>query len=248
MKIEKEIKILRTLTAASIGLTTFLLVTGFTQPQQNKFKTIDVERINIVEADGTVKLLITNTDRFPTGKEQVNNRILNEGRKKRSGMLFFNEEGIEAGGFIFDGKQTESGHSSGLSLTFDQYNGDQVMQLLTTDVKRGDRRWVRSGLAFNDRAEFETQDSLKEIMAELHQIKDKTLRRKKMKEYQEQGLIGGNPRVLLGKTGSKNNGLFLFAKDGSPRAQFYVDDNDQVQLQILNKKGDVVKNWSTETE
>ncbi|WP_212668831.1 hypothetical protein [Pseudoalteromonas sp. NBT06-2] len=40
-----------------------------------------------------------------------------------------------------------------MSLTFEQYNGDQVIQLLTTDTLRGDKRIVRSGLAFNDRAD-----------------------------------------------------------------------------------------------
>lgn len=213
-----------------------------TVEQPNHFETLNVERINIVEADGTVKLLITNTERFPT-TEEVNGRVLNETRKKRSGMLFFNEEGMEAGGLIFDGSKNEQGHSSGLSLTFDQYNGDQVMQLLTTDQQRGDQRRVSSALVFNDRPEHETQDKVREVMREIEQIEDPAVRRAKIQEYQEQGIIGGSTRLLLGKTGSQNNGLFLFAKDGSPRAMFYVDANDQVQLQFMNDKGEVTHSW-----
>jgi len=248
MKLEKEVKILRALTVICIGLTGFILINTMTQSNRNKFESLNVQRLNIVEDDGTVKMVITNTERFPNGTEKVNGVILNEDRKKRSGMLFFNEDGIEAGGFIYDGSKNEKGHNAGMSLTFDQYNGDQVMQLLTTDRLRGDKRLVRSGLAFNDRAEFETQDKVKEIMDELKQIKDKVQKRAKIKQYQEQGLIGGSPRVLLGKTGSKNNGLFLFAQDGTARASFYVDDNDQVKLEILNSEGDIVSSWPKDSK
>lgn len=245
MNIEKEIKVLRTLTATCLGVCLFVGLTGFKGDNSAKFDTLDVERINIVEPDGTVKMIITNVARFPNGKDEVNGRVLNESRKKRSGMLYFNEEGIEAGGFIYDGAKNEQGHSAGMSLTFDQYNGDQVMQILTTDSKRGDKRNIRSGIMFNDRAEHETQDIVKKVMKELSQIKDKQARMEKIKYYEDKGLIGGAPRVLLGKTSSKNNGLFLFAKDGSPRAHFYVDDNDQVKLEVLNKSGDVVNSWPT---
>lgn len=243
MKIEKELKLLRIAVVASLSLSVVILTTGMKANNDARFETLSVERLNIIEADGTVRMLLTNTARFPT-TEQVNGRVLNEERKKRAGMLFFNEEGIEAGGFIYDGSKTADGHSSGLSLTFDKYDGDQVMQLLTVDEKRGDKRVIRSGLAFNDRPEFETQQGTRDIMRELAQITDRAERRKKINEYQEQGLIGGAPRILIGKTAEQNNGLFLFAKDGSPRAMFYVDEHDQVQLQFLNSKGEVTHTWS----
>lgn len=220
-----------------------MLIIGFIQKKPTHFESLNVERINIVENDGTIKLIITNTSRFPTGQEKVNGRINNEDRKKRSGMLFFNEDGIEAGGFIFDGKKTDDGHSSGLSLTFDQYDGDQVMQLLTTDFQNGDERIVRSGLSFRDRPPHETQDLLRKISAELNQITDEKKREEKINEYIEKGYIGGAQRLLIGKTENKNNGLFLFAQDGSPRASFYVDQNDQVKLLIFNAKGEVESSW-----
>lgn len=243
MKIEKEIKLLRGAVIASLALSAVILTTGMIANNDARFETLSVERLNIIEADGTVKMLLTNTARFPT-TEEVNGKVLNEDRKKRSGMLFFNEEGMEAGGFIYDGSKNARGHSAGMSLTFDKYDGDQVMQLLTVDEKRGDRRVIRSGLAFNDRPEFETQDKVREIMRELAQITDNAERNRKIAEYEQQGLIGGAPRILLGKTAEQNNGLFLFAKDGSPRAMFYVDEHDEVQLQFINSKGEVTHTWS----
>jgi len=243
MKLKNEVKLLKISVIVCIGLTASILMSGATKSQINEFKSLNVQRLNIVEADGTVKMVITNTDYFPNGDEKINGRILNRDRKKRSGMLFFNEDGIEAGGFIYDGRKTERGHSAGMSLTFDQYNGDQVLQLLTTDKQRGDKRIVRSGLAFNDRAMLEEQGKTDEIMLELKQIKDKAKKRERLQYYKDQGLIGGASRILLGKTGSRNNGLFLFAQDGTPRASFYIDKNDQVKLEVLNSTGDVVNTW-----
>lgn len=243
MKIETEIKLLRGAVMASLALSAVILTTGMKANNDARFETLSVERLNIIEADGTVKMLLTNTARFPT-TEEVNGKVLNEDRKKRSGMLFFNEEGIEAGGFIYDGSKNERGHSAGMSLTFDKYDGDQVMQLLTWDEMQDGRRVISSGLSFNDRPVHETQDGIRKIMRELNQIDDPKVWRETAIAYQEQGLIGGSQRILLGKTQDSNNGLFLFASDGSPRAMFYVDEHDEVQLQFMNSKGEVTHTWS----
>ena len=210
-----------------------------------KFSEIDVERINIIENDGTVKMIITNVDKFPNGTTKINGRNTNETRKKRSGMLFFNEDGIECGGFIYDGEKKENGHSSGLSLTYDQYNGDQVMQLLTQDYQEGDKRHVSSSLVFNDRPSNETQERNAEISKELATLRkeDPKLMQQKYKEYEAQGLIGGAPRVMLGKTRSQNNGLFLFDDKGMPKAMFYVDKNNTAKLDFYDDKGQVIASF-----
>ncbi len=220
-----------------------LMSFAFRGYQNSKFDTIDVQRINIIEPDGTVKMVITNVSQFPNGKSEVNGRILNEERKKRSGMLFFNEDGIECGGLIYDGQKGVNGHSAGLSLTYDQYDGDQVMQLLTTDYKKDDKRRVSSALVFNDRGANETQEGIQEITEELQLIEDRNERRAKYKEYMEKGMIGSTPRILLGKTGSENNGLFLFGDNGSPRAMFYVDKDNNVKLEVFDDEGNVTNSW-----
>ena len=230
--------------ATAIIAFTFL---AFKPGQQQKFGTIDVERINIVEKDGTVKMIITNMEHFPTKGDSVNNIDFHE-RKKRAGMLFFNDEGVECGGFIYDGAKNENGHSAGMSLTFDQYNGDQVMQLLTTDRQIGDQRYKTGGLVFNDRADGETQAGLRKIMAELDTISDREKRREVYNQYKEQGLIGTAPRVYLGQSGSKNNGLFLFDQEGRPRAMFYVNKENEAKLEILNEEGKVISSWPSEKD
>ncbi|MGE8514349.1 MAG: hypothetical protein ACN6N7_16725 [Chryseobacterium culicis] len=239
----RELIFLRTFAFTAVIGIVFLTASAFKTNGNQKFTEIDVERINVVEKDGTVKMIITNVDKFPTGEDKINGNPTNKTRKKRSGMLFFNEDGIECGGFIYDGQKNQNGHSSGLSLTYDQYDGDQVMQILTQDYKKGDKRVVSSGLYFNDRPSKESQLRTGQIMAELNQIKDPDAAQKKYKEYEQQGLIGGAPRMMLGKTKDEHNGLFLFDSKGKPRARFCVDKNNEAKLDFLDDNGNVTSSF-----
>lgn len=242
-KLNRELVLLRTFAVSTVAIMTALLLFAFKTNENQKFGTIDVERINIVEADGTVKMIITNVAQFPNGETIINDKPINKNRKKRSGMLYFNEDGLECGGLIYDGAKNENGHSSGLSLTYDRYDGDQVMQLLTSDTEIGDKRNVSSALMFSDRTANASREETNKIFAALDSIKDKKLRRQKYREYSDQGLIGGTPRILLGKTRGKKNGLFLFGNNGKPKAQFYVDKNNNVKLEVYDDEGNVTNSW-----
>jgi hypothetical protein len=242
-KLNRELVILRTFTISTVAISAALLLFAFKSNENKKFGTIDVERINIVESDGTVKMVITNVEQFPNGETKINGLPMNKDRKQRSGMLYFNEDGQECGGFIYDGEKDEKGHSSGLSLTYDRYDGDQVMQLLTTDRERKGRRVVSSSLVFNDRSENVNREETRKIWEEIDSIKDKKARRQKRKEYTEKGLIGATPRIMLGNTRSQNNGLFLFGDDGKPRGMLYVDKDNNVKLNVYNDKGEVTHSW-----
>ena len=241
----KELVFLRSFAIASVIGIIFLTALVFKKSGNQKFSEIDVERINVVEKDGTIKLIITNVDRFPTGQEVINDRPANETRKKRSGMLFYNEDGMECGGFIYDGQKIENGHSAGMSLTYDQYDGDQVMQLLMTDYREGDQRRVAGSLVFQDRAKNENQQKLVEIMRELEELNNTDPQEmvKKYKEYKAQGLIGETRRVMLGKTASQNNGLFLFDDQGTPRAMLYVDKENSAKLDFLDEDGNIIASF-----
>ncbi|WPR77189.1 hypothetical protein [Algoriphagus sp. NG3] len=241
----KELIFLRTFAATAAISSSLFVFSSFKHSGVQKFETIDVQRINIVEPDGTVKLIVTNAGLFPTGDEKINGRPTNTGRKQRAGMLFYNEDGIECGGLIYDGEKKEDGHSAGLSLTFDQYDGDQVMQLLTTDSQRGDKRFVSSSLVFNDRPAKESQEKTAAIMDELSELRksDPEAFKLKYEEYKVQELIGGAPRIMLGKSRSQNNGLFLFDEQGMPRAMFYLDKDNNPKLEAFDADGNVTGSW-----
>src|SRR5215831_9710828 len=117
-------------------------------PQKLKFDEIDVRRINVWEPDGTLRIVISNKARFPglifKGKEYPHPR-------PQAGMLFFNDEGTENGGLIFGGHKDKNGKivDSGGSLTFDQYEQDQIVQIEGSH----DRNGHFAGLSVFDRSD-----------------------------------------------------------------------------------------------
>ena len=98
------------------------------------FDQINVHRINVVEPDGTLRMVISNHAQLPgiivRGKEQAFAR-------PQAGMLFYNDEGSENGGLIFGGHRNSEGEvvDSGGSLSFDKYDANQIVQLAGVDDK-----------------------------------------------------------------------------------------------------------------
>ena len=86
-----------TLTAVFVA-TIFL---GAKQPASRKeaFNEIDVQRINIVEPDGTVRMIISDTARAP-GMIIKGKQYPHPDGRKVAGMIFYNDEGTENGGLI----------------------------------------------------------------------------------------------------------------------------------------------------
>jgi hypothetical protein len=109
-----------------------LLLSGATATLANHFDEITVQRINVVEPDGTLRMVISDHAKLPGiivhGKEQAFDR-------PQAGMLFYNDEGSENGGLIFGGRRNAKGEvvDSGGSLSFDKYGANQVVQLAGVD-------------------------------------------------------------------------------------------------------------------
>jgi hypothetical protein len=89
---------------------------------------LNVHRINLREQDGTLRMVMANTDHFPgaivKGVEYPHPR-------DTAGMLFYDNEGTEDGGLIFGGeKGPHAAHpDSYVHLSFDQYMQDQALAL-----------------------------------------------------------------------------------------------------------------------
>jgi hypothetical protein len=111
-----------------------------------KFDEIEVQRINLVEPDGMLRMVVSNKARLPgvvvRGKEQHQ-----EGRPY-AGLVFYNNEGSENGGLVFGGHKNVKGEivDSGGSLSFDKYDASQVVQLAGVD----DHENRFAGLAVSD--------------------------------------------------------------------------------------------------
>ncbi len=112
-----------------------VLLSGSSSRRAESFDEIEVHRINVVEPDGTLRMVISNKARLPGvivhGKESP------PVDRPQAGMLFYNDEGSENGGLIFGGHKNEKGEviDSGGSLSFDKYGANQIVQLAGVDDK-----------------------------------------------------------------------------------------------------------------
>ncbi len=100
------------------------------QGKVQQFDEIDVHRINVREADGTLRMVISNQARLPgvivKGKENP------PVDRPYAGMLFYNDEGTENGGLVFGGHRNANGEvvDAGVALSFDRYGAtSQFVQL-----------------------------------------------------------------------------------------------------------------------
>jgi hypothetical protein len=105
---------------------------------QNSTKTFDqiqAQQIRIIEPDGTLRMIISNSKKLPgvivhgIEVEQVN--------RPQAGVLFYNDEASENGGLIFGGSKNNKGEviNSGASLSFDRYGGKQEVNLIGVNDK-----------------------------------------------------------------------------------------------------------------
>lgn len=117
------------------GVLTVVFLGGVVYGNEKHTSTADeitVQRINIVEPDGTPRLIISNHAKLPGvlvhGKEEPLDR-------PQAGLIFLNDEGTETGGLIFGGRKDKDGkvRDSGGSLSFDRYGANQIVQLLGVD-------------------------------------------------------------------------------------------------------------------
>lgn len=112
----------------------FTVFAGFAPAKKTRIEELDVERINVVEPDGTLRMTISGHARLPglvvRGKETKFDR-------PQAGMLFFNDEASEIGGLIFGGRRNEKGEvvDAGGALSFDRFEGNQIVQLIGVDEK-----------------------------------------------------------------------------------------------------------------
>lgn len=125
-------RLLAIYSAVVTALLSILLLTGAVK--KTRFDEVTVQRINVVEPDGTLRMVISNHARIPGiivhGKEKAFAR-------PQAGMLFYNDEGSENGGLIFGGRRNAKGEivDAGGSLSFDKYEANQIVQLIGVDDK-----------------------------------------------------------------------------------------------------------------
>jgi hypothetical protein len=235
--IQRELRWLRAHAAISTPLLIVLALAAFRQEQNTRFTEIDVERINVVEPDGKLRMVISNRPRSigPIYKGQP----FGYPGGTRPGIIFFNDEGTENGGLTFQGSRGPDGKfTAGHHLSFDQFDQDQIVVLNYSD-NNGQRRM---GLAFSDRADVNIFDLVAErdSIMKLADGPTKTAALERLRGPRN-GVPLNAPRVYLGRDVSRTAVLRLSDPQGRPRLQLTVDSLGAPSLAFLDEHGTVMQ-------
>lgn len=243
----RQILNFRTGVVTSIMLVGGLALAAFTkagQPQKQHFQEIDVERLNIVEKDGTLRLAIANHDRLPDpvvgGKTYPGLR--GGTAAGGAGMIFYNDEGNEDGGLIFHGKRTAQGYQASFGLTMDQYNQDEVVTLGNSDANGRHT----AGFSILDRSEQSIQPFADSMMV-IRSLPDGPAKTERMRRLRAMMIERGeapSTRIAIGKDPTRNAVVVLSDPKGHARLRLVVDSLGRAGIEFLDADGHVTRRIS----
>ena len=178
---------------------------------------VDLERVNIVEPDGTLRLAISNKERAPDGV--IDGKIFPREDGNDAGLIFYNDLGDECGGLVFGARAHEDGHDAGMSLTLDQFRQDQVVGVIYLD--RDGRR--SAGLHVWDRPDISLA-----TLAERH-------------EQTGEMPDAGAQRLFVGRNADNAATVALHDAAGKVRLRLVVAASGAAAVEFLDADGTVVR-------
>jgi hypothetical protein len=233
MTLNTELRLLRLNAVVTTTAIIVLVSTGFARQSKNRFETIDVERINVIEKNGQVRLVISNKARSPAPMERGQAFAYQPGN--RAGMIFYNEEGTENGGLIYSGQRDSAGNYQAVgSLTFDQYEQDQTIALQYID-QNGRRR---SGLAITDYPLGMTSMQYSKRYESAEALKDSAAKADSMRVLDA---LGGKQRLYAGRGRNGASLVSLSDPTGNVRLRLSVDTLGAARIEFLSRTGEVVR-------
>jgi len=236
-QIRRELRMLKGYALVVTVLLGTISLTAFRQStQKQRFTEIDVERINVVEKNGNLRMVIANRERSigPIYK----GKPFGYAGGSRPGIIFFNDEGTENGGLTFTGQRNPDGTfraSSGFS--FDQFNQDQVLYLQYND----DNGRRNMGLTVADRADLDIYDLVAERDSIRRAHPEGPARTAALQKWAEprNGVPLFAQRVYVGRDASKAAIVNLSDRNGKTRIRLMVDSLGTPSLEFLDATGRV---------
>ncbi len=207
--------------------------------QHPDFDQITVHRINVVESDGTPRLIISDRAEFP-GEFYHGKEISRPDRQDSAGILFLNDEGTENGGMLFGGYKSNDGafHSFG-HLSFDEYEQDQTLSL-DTDQDGGERS---SSYQINDNnTTLLTPESFSAYRT-VHAMPEGPEKQKAMAAVMAKYPMKLHARASIERDPDKSAVLRLRDPEGHTRILLRVDANGTPTMQFLDASGKVLHHW-----
>ena len=230
MSLRRQLRVLQIYAASSFCLAAFLSVTAFTQQNSTqRIEELTVQRLNVVDANGTLRFVLSNKDRMHPGV--LDGVTINRPRPV-AGMLFFNDEGDEVGGLTYTGSD-DNGRRATAGIMFDQLKQDQTIGI-TYSESNGQRM---AGLQVWDRSEQPLSDLIRGLN-EANALPEGAARDAAIKAVRAKAPAGPR-RLFVGKNADKSATVSLADGQGRPRLVMRVTEGGASSLEFLDAQGKV---------
>ena len=198
------------------------------------FDQITVHRINVVEPDGTLRMVVSNAAEAPG--TPIKGHVYGRDDRKVAGIIFLNNEGTENGGLIYDGSRGKDGKvSSHGHLSFDNYDQDQTLVL---EANQEDTTRKSTYLQINDPPGWDIEElfKLQEADAALPESAQQAAVKKFLTSRPQ-----SQPRVFLGTRPDRSSNLVLRDAEGHKRIVIAVAADGSPVLRFLDADGKVIQ-------
>ena len=231
--LRREIRLLQVYaTISSLGFV-FLVAAALAQSSATqKIDELTVQRINVVDANGTLRFVLSNKDRMHPG---VMDGVTIDRPRPVSGMLFFNDEGDEVGGLTYTGTVAGGRGRANAGIMFDQIKQDQTIGITYSEAN-GQRS---AGLQVWDRSDTVRLSELITKLNAANKLPAGAERDAALAKIRADAPPGPR-RLFVGKTQDKASTVVLSDGDGRARLRLMVDATGNPRIEFLDEAGKVV--------
>jgi hypothetical protein len=231
--LRRKLNALRAYAFVSAGTLFLAAIAAFGQPSRpQNLGEINVQRINVVDADGTLRMVLSNKDRMHPGV--LDGKTIDRPRPV-AGMLFFNDEGDEVGGLTYSGRERDGQRRATSGIAFDQLKQDQIVALSYSETN-GQRT---AGLEVWDRAETYLSELIDKLNA-ANKIEDAAAREAAIRTIRAAAPPAPR-RVFVGKNGDRAATVSLADANGRVRLTLTVEPGGDASIAFLDDQGKVVQ-------
>ena len=188
---------------------------------------LTVKRINVVEDDGTLRIVIGNSTHGTTAPMR-GRLVQHPGRNASAGLLFVNDEGTECGGLQYAGSRGTDGKEQMGYLTVDDYEQNESLRLGMFQNGDASQRFVE----FMDQPEWSIVDMIQETEGLAPEAAQEVFDR-----YFD-GVDGrGRSRMRLAREEDGSVRLVLRDREGRDRLRFIVPADGDALVEVVDTQG-----------
>ena len=222
---------------AAASLLIVVTLTAFqNQSQRTRFEVIDVERLNIVEKDGKVRIVLSNKARFPGLMVRGE---ANPYPRDVAGIVLINEDGTEYGTLATQTRRASGDFGAYSGLRFGAFGQAQGVGMLYDD----DNGQREAGVFITD-APTTAASQLLERGKAVQQMPEGPAKARAMAELRR---AEGARRITVARMKDRSAAVELSDPQGKPRLRLVVDPAGAPRVDFLDATGRVTRTLSGST-